>query len=77
MAWDGDRGELQRILARLFGDVPRSKLVLAGAGVDTGLIDFKAPRYVEFGPLPRTSTGKVQKYILHEQEWQGHEKRIN
>jgi fatty-acyl-CoA synthase len=41
------------------------------------LAHFKAPRYVEFGPLPKTSTGKVQKYILREQEWQGHEKRIN
>jgi fatty-acyl-CoA synthase len=41
------------------------------------LAHFKAPRYVEFGPLPKTSTGKVQKYILREQEWQGQEKRIN
>ena len=28
---------------------------------------FKAPRTVVFGPLPKTSTGKVQKYILREQ----------
>ncbi len=27
---------------------------------------FKAPRAVVFGPLPRTSTGKIQKYILRE-----------
>jgi len=38
---------------------------------------FKAPRYVEFGELPKTSTGKVQKYVLREREWQGHEKRIH
>ena len=38
---------------------------------------FKAPRSVEFGPLPRTSTGKVQKYVLREREWKGREKRIN
>lgn len=25
---------------------------------------FKAPRYVVFGPLPKTSTGKTQKYVL-------------
>jgi fatty-acyl-CoA synthase len=27
---------------------------------------FKAPRTVVFGPLPRTSTGKVQKFLLRE-----------
>lgn len=27
---------------------------------------FKAPRDVVFGPLPKTSTGKVQKYVLRE-----------
>ncbi len=38
---------------------------------------FKAPRYVEFGDLPKTATGKIQKYILREKEWQGYEKRIH
>ena len=28
---------------------------------------FKAPRYVVFGDLPKTSTGKIQKFILREQ----------
>jgi fatty-acyl-CoA synthase len=28
---------------------------------------FKVPKTVVFGPLPRTSTGKVQKYLLREQ----------
>jgi 3-(methylthio)propionyl---CoA ligase len=31
------------------------------------LAHFKAPRAVVFGPLPKTSTGKTQKYILREQ----------
>jgi fatty-acyl-CoA synthase len=31
------------------------------------LAHFKAPRTVVFGPLPRTSTGKVQKYVLRQQ----------
>jgi fatty-acyl-CoA synthase len=31
------------------------------------LAHFKAPRHVVFGPLPKTSTGKVQKYALREQ----------
>jgi len=28
---------------------------------------FKAPRTVVFGPLPKTSTGKIQKFVLREQ----------
>jgi fatty-acyl-CoA synthase len=28
---------------------------------------FKAPRTVVFGPLPKTSTGKIQKFILRQQ----------
>ena len=31
------------------------------------LAHFKAPREVVFGPLPKTSTGKIQKFILREQ----------
>jgi len=31
------------------------------------LAHFKAPRTVVFGPLPKTSTGKIQKYALREQ----------
>jgi len=27
---------------------------------------FKAPRHVIFGPLPKTSTGKIQKFVLRE-----------
>ncbi len=27
---------------------------------------FKAPRTVVFGPLPKTSTGKMQKFVLRE-----------
>lgn len=38
---------------------------------------FKAPKYVEFGELPKTATGKIQKFVLREKEWAGKEKRIN
>src|SRR5207248_1632206 len=31
------------------------------------LASFKCPRYVTFGPLPKTSTGKIQKFELREQ----------
>ena len=38
---------------------------------------FKAPAAVEFGDLPKTSTGKVQKFVLRDREWKGRTKRIN
>jgi fatty-acyl-CoA synthase len=40
------------------------------------LAHYKCPDQVEFGPLPKTSTGKVQKFVLREREWAGHDKRI-
>ena len=41
------------------------------------LSHFKAPAAVEFGDLPKTSTGKIQKYVLREKHWAGHDKRVN
>jgi fatty-acyl-CoA synthase len=38
---------------------------------------FKCPKAVEFGELPKTSTGKIKKFELREKEWQGHESRIH
>jgi fatty-acyl-CoA synthase len=38
---------------------------------------FKCPAAVEFGDLPKTSTGKVQKFVLRDKEWGGRAKRIN
>ena len=38
---------------------------------------FKVPKAIEFGDLPKTSTGKVQKYVLREREWAGRDRRIN
>jgi len=43
----------------------------------TKLAGFKVPKAVEFGELPKTSTGKVQKFLLRDREWGGREKRIN
>jgi fatty-acyl-CoA synthase len=40
------------------------------------LAHFKCPKAVEFGELPKTSTGKVQKFLLREKVWAGHDKRI-
>jgi len=41
------------------------------------LAHFKCPRRIEFGSLPKTSTGKIQKFVLRDREWAGQEKRIN
>lgn len=38
---------------------------------------FKTPKAVEFGDLPKTSTGKIQKFILRDREWSGRDKRVN
>jgi fatty-acyl-CoA synthase len=70
-----------------WGERPKAFVTLkAGASVgERELIDFcreriahfKCPDAVEFGPLPKTSTGKVQKFALRDREWKGREKRIN
>ena len=41
------------------------------------LAHFKVPKAIEFGELPKTSTGKIQKFVLREREWAGHDKRIH
>ncbi len=41
------------------------------------LAHFKCPAAIEFGDLPKTSTGKIQKFVLREKEWAGYEKRIH
>jgi acyl-CoA synthetase (AMP-forming)/AMP-acid ligase II len=41
------------------------------------LAHFKCPSEVAFGELPKTATGKIQKFLLREQEWAGHDKRIH
>jgi fatty-acyl-CoA synthase len=41
------------------------------------LAHFKCPAAVAFGELPKTSTGKVQKFVLREREWAGLDKRVN
>lgn len=40
------------------------------------LARFKAPKFVEFGELPKTATGKIQKFKLRDKEWKG-KKRVN
>jgi len=33
------------------------------------LAHYKCPDAIEFGPLPKTSTGKIQKFVLRDREW--------
>jgi fatty-acyl-CoA synthase len=40
------------------------------------LAHFKCPKAIEFGDLPKTSTGKIQKFRLREKEWVGRASRI-
>ncbi len=41
------------------------------------LAHFKCPAAIAFGELPKTATGKVQKFLLREAEWAGQERRIH
>jgi len=47
------------------------------AYLQTHLARFKTPKAIEFvDHLPRTTTGKTQKFELREKEWAGHPSRI-
>ncbi len=41
------------------------------------LARFKAPKAVEFGTLPKTATGKIQKFKLREKEWKGYDRMVH
>jgi fatty-acyl-CoA synthase len=69
-----------------WGEVPAAYVTLReGATADEAeiiehvrgrLARFKTPKSVVFGELPKTSTGKIQKYVLREEAWAGEERRI-
>ena len=40
------------------------------------LAHYKCPDSVEFGPLPKTSTGKTQKFVLRQGEWAGQDTQV-
>ena len=54
-------------LRRAEGRAPRATPDEIIAFCRERLAHFKAPRTVVFGPLPKTSTGKIQKFVLREQ----------
>jgi fatty-acyl-CoA synthase len=70
-----------------WGERPKAfvALKLGQAPTEQDIIEFcrdriahyKCPVSVSFGELPKTSTGKVQKFVLREREWAGQERRVN
>lgn len=70
-----------------WGEVPKAFIVpLNGASPSAEdiiafckekLARFKAPKHIEFGELPKTATGKIQKFKLREKEWAGHDRMVN
>ncbi|MFH0729002.1 MAG: long-chain-fatty-acid--CoA ligase [Pseudomonadota bacterium] len=70
-----------------WGEVPKAFVVAKDGTHPTAqtIIDFckqnlarfKAPKVVEFSALPKTATGKIQKFKLREKEWRGRERRVN
>ncbi|WP_133917264.1 acyl--CoA ligase family protein [Streptomyces sp. NBC_00582] len=70
-----------------WGEVPAAYVTLhAGkAATQAELIEhvknrlarFKAPKYVVFGTLPKTSTGKIQKFVLRDRAWAAAGQSVN
>ncbi len=69
-----------------WGEVPKAFVTLrpGAEATEREVIDFcretlahyKCPKAVEFIDLPKTSTGKIQKFKLREKEWAGRAERI-
>ena len=70
-----------------WGEVPKAFVTLKPGATATQasiiafcrtvLPGFKTPKAVEFCDLPKTSTGKIQKFVLRDREWAGRTKRVN
>lgn len=70
-----------------WGEVPKAFIALKPGANPTAeeILDhcrqymarFKVPKTIEFGELPKTSTGKIMKYRLREKEWAGHNRMVN
>ena len=70
-----------------WGEVPKAFVTLRPGAVATAeemlahcrqhLARFKVPKAIEFCELPKTSTGKIQKFVLRDREWKDETKRIH
>ncbi len=64
-----------------WGEVPKAFIALRPGAAPSAediiawtrdhLSHFKCPKAIEFGALPKTATGKIQKFKLREREWAG------
>jgi fatty-acyl-CoA synthase len=69
-----------------YGEVPKAFVTLRPGARATGdeliaytrdrMTHFKCPKHVEICDLPKTATGKIQKFRLREKEWAGYDKRV-
>jgi len=69
-----------------WGEVPKAFVTLKPGAKATAediiaftkelLAAFKCPKAIEFCELPKTATGKIQKFKLREKEWKGKGKVI-
>ena len=71
-----------------WGETPKALVVLREGASATEeeiiafsrqhLAHFKCPTSIDFVPsLPRTATGKLQKFVIRDQYWQGATRRVN
>ena len=70
-----------------WGEVPAAFVVLRPGSavteadlaehVKSRIARFKAPKSVTFGDLPKTATGKIQKFALRDRLWAGRDRRVN
>ncbi len=70
-----------------WGEVPKAFITLKNNSNTTetdiisfckdNLARFKAPKSIEFCELPKTSTGKIQKFMLRDKEWGDQKQRVN
>lgn len=68
-------GELVTALVVVEGDVTAEELIRHCRGYLAG---YKCPKRIEFlAELPRTATGKIQKFKLREPFWQGQSRQVN
>lgn len=49
---------------------------VSAQGVRVRPARFKAPKHVVFGELPKTFTGRIQKFVLCHRAWAGAERGI-
>ena len=72
---DDKWGETVKALVVVEGEISEEELITYCRGK---LAHYKCPTSIEFRDvLARTATGKLQKYKLRAQYWEGHDKQIN